>query len=80
MDTVVADPGAVRVKLVPIRMLSMRRSASSPKIASWAVQRSRHADAAVFRAHDIPQTRHVLEMVLTVDGYRQPTVCLRGLA
>ncbi|MEY8040216.1 MULTISPECIES: dihydropteroate synthase [Saccharopolyspora] len=39
-----------------------------------------HAGAAVFRAHDVPETRQVLEMVATVDGRRPPTSCVRGLA
>lgn len=39
-----------------------------------------HAGAAVFRAHEVAETRQVLEMVSTVDGYRQPTSCVRGLA
>lgn len=39
-----------------------------------------HAGAAVFRAHEVRQTREVLEMVATIDGTRSPASCFRGLA
>ncbi|TQM55884.1 dihydropteroate synthase [Halopolyspora algeriensis] len=38
-----------------------------------------HAGAAVFRAHEVRQTRQVLEMVASIDGARDPASTLRGL-
>lgn len=38
------------------------------------------AGAAVFRAHEVRRTRHVLEMVASVQGVRPPSRTLRGLA
>ena len=42
-------------------------------IAAWAKVR-------VFRAHQVRQTRHVLEMVASIAGTRQPARAVRGLA
>jgi dihydropteroate synthase len=39
-----------------------------------------HAGAAMFRAHEVRRTRHVVEMVASVDGARPPVQSLRGLA
>ncbi|MGH3520041.1 MAG: dihydropteroate synthase [Haloechinothrix sp.] len=39
-----------------------------------------HAGAAMFRAHEVRQTRHVVEMVATIAGRRPPSACIRGLA
>jgi len=36
--------------------------------------------ARVFRAHDVPETRQVLDMVATIRGTRAPTRVVRGLA
>lgn len=36
--------------------------------------------ARVFRAHQVRQTRHVLDMVASIRGERPPTVARRGLA
>jgi dihydropteroate synthase len=38
------------------------------------------AGAVMFRAHEVAQTRQVLEMVASVQGYREPSRCVRGLA
>jgi dihydropteroate synthase len=38
------------------------------------------AGAVMFRAHEVAETRHVLEMVASVQGYREPSRCVRGLA
>lgn len=38
------------------------------------------AGAAVFRAHEVRRTRHVLEMVSSIVGTRSPARCVRGLA
>lgn len=37
------------------------------------------AGAAVFRSHQVRQTRHVVEMVASIRGIRPPTAPLRGL-
>jgi dihydropteroate synthase len=39
-----------------------------------------HAGAAMFRAHEVRRTRHVVEMVASVEGARPPVQSLRGLA
>jgi dihydropteroate synthase len=39
-----------------------------------------NAGAAVFRAHEVKQTRQVLEMVASIRGTRAPARCIRGLA
>ncbi len=39
-----------------------------------------NAGAAVFRAHEVRQTRQVVEMVASIRGDRAPTGCVRGLA
>ncbi|SFI56133.1 dihydropteroate synthase [Amycolatopsis sacchari] len=36
--------------------------------------------AAVFRVHEVRQTRRVLEMVAAIDGHRPPARAIRGLA
>ncbi len=36
--------------------------------------------ARVFRAHNVPETRQVLDMVASIKGVRQPAVSRRGLA
>jgi dihydropteroate synthase len=36
--------------------------------------------AAVFRTHDVQQTRQVLDMVASIRGSRPPAVARRGLA
>jgi dihydropteroate synthase len=36
--------------------------------------------ARVFRAHEVRQTRQVLDMVASIKGSRPPTIALRGLA
>jgi dihydropteroate synthase len=38
------------------------------------------AGAAVFRAHEVKETRQVLELVAAVRGERSPARCVRGLA
>ncbi len=38
------------------------------------------AGAAVFRSHQVKQTRHVVEMVASIRGIRPPSSPLRGLA
>ncbi len=38
------------------------------------------AGAQVFRAHEVRQTRHVLEMVASIQGDRPPSRTVRGLA
>ena len=38
------------------------------------------AGARIFRAHQVRRTRHVLEMVASIAGTRQPTRCIRALA
>jgi dihydropteroate synthase len=37
------------------------------------------AGARVFRAHQVRRTRHVLEMVASIAGTRQPSRCIRAL-
>jgi dihydropteroate synthase len=37
------------------------------------------AGARVFRAHQVKRTRHVLEMVASIQGTRLPARCVRGL-
>jgi dihydropteroate synthase len=39
-----------------------------------------NAGAAIFRAHEVRETRQVLEMVAAVRGTRPPARCVRGLA
>jgi dihydropteroate synthase len=36
--------------------------------------------AQVYRVHEVPETRQVLEMVGSIAGYREPAVARRGLA
>ena len=36
--------------------------------------------ARVYRVHEVPETRQVLEMVLAISGVREPMVARRGLA
>jgi dihydropteroate synthase len=36
--------------------------------------------AKVFRAHEVRQTRRVVEMVASIAGTRPPALCLRALA
>jgi dihydropteroate synthase len=36
--------------------------------------------ARVFRAHEVAETRQVLDMVASIAGWRPPTIALRGLA
>ena len=36
--------------------------------------------ARVFRAHEVRQTRQVLDMVASIRGTRPPAIALRGLA
>lgn len=38
------------------------------------------AGAAVFRAHQVRETREVLEMIASINGTRPPTTCFRGMA
>ena len=38
------------------------------------------AGAAVFRAHQVRETRQVVEMVASIQGIRNPSACVRGLA
>jgi dihydropteroate synthase len=38
------------------------------------------AGAVMFRAHEVAQTRQVLEMVASIQGCREPSRCVRGLA
>ena len=38
------------------------------------------AGAAVFRAHQVPETRQVLEMIASINGTRPPTARFRGMA
>lgn len=38
------------------------------------------AGAAVFRAHQVRETRETLEMIASINGTRPPASCLRGLA
>ncbi|HEX2174893.1 MAG TPA: dihydropteroate synthase [Nocardioidaceae bacterium] len=47
-------------------------------LAATAVAAS--AGAQVFRAHEVRQTRHVLEMVASIRGDRPPSRTVRGLA
>ena len=42
-------------------------------IAAWQ-------GAAVFRAHQVRQTRHVVEMVASIRATRPPSACFRGMA
>ena len=41
---------------------------------------SAHLGARIFRAHNVAESRQVLDMVASILGYRQPTVARRGLA
>ncbi|WP_326835400.1 dihydropteroate synthase [Amycolatopsis rhabdoformis] len=39
-----------------------------------------NSGATMFRVHEVKRTRHVLEMVATIEGTRPPARCVRGLA
>jgi len=36
--------------------------------------------ARMFRVHDVPETRQVLDMVSSIQGHRPPARTIRGLA
>ena len=46
---------------------------AATSVAAWS-------GARVFRAHQVRQTRQVLEMVASIAGTRPPSMCLRALA